>query len=335
MPEPTRRQNSADAKSALLQQVAARLELPAGRWDDAVAAQLDLLRAAILAAEEQTGSPARMAEVLRALGQLKRQLLTRAAAPFAEPPREAARLSAEWFDLADDGSWEFELAAAVAAIADPDLGRLSLPCLPSAAGTSAAQNKTGSPRHGKPYSGLASQWRRVLAARLEEGARQRLNRLPLGASRWASVAAVSAFLSATTEDQRIEDLVCGLLEADIPPPPRVAPAADPSGVAPPRAYALLKLAFLPAPVHGGQWPANPCASRVHIVEALGGGDLFRACWLAAKELQAAGFAVQARPAAQGASDPGWRDAALEPLRLAAALLVPISPWEARHLATCL
>ena len=336
MPDPRAPQDRAQGKPVLLRQASAWLDLPAEEWHESVSAHLDFLRQAVQAADEAGGltGAARMAEVLQALGRLKRHLISRKALLAYVPRSGLARLSSEWFDVANDGSWEFELAAAVAAMVDADLGPLRPPDPLWVHPPLAPAAEPSNHRQVATERGLAHAWTRALLARLEEGAKQRLGRLPLASMRWASFSAVCGFLSGQTDDQRIEELFLGLAEAERPPQPSGPQPASPSHVLPPRAYALLKLCLLPEPVGGGAWPANPCLSRSQMVAALGQGDLFRACWLAAKELQAVGIAAEARASAEGAQDPGWRDAAVDPLRLAAALLVPIGPSESERLVSC-
>ncbi len=334
MAEPNPPPGAVESKRALLRQAAAWLDLPAGQWGEAVSDQLELLRAAGEAAQAETGPAlaARMVEVLRALGRLRRQAVLRGTA-FLIGPLGGARLSAEWFDLADDGSAEFELAAAVAAIDDPDVGPLALPG-PGMADSAWSAHWPATPGwhgQGAGVSGLVGWWMAALSLRLEEGARRRLNRLPLASTRWASLLAVCAFLGRESDDGRIEELAWGLLGATRPAPAAGRQTGKPAGAIPPRAYALLKLCFMPQPVGGSVWPGDPCPARTRILAALGQGDLFGACWLAAKELQALGLPAVARPEAGGARDAGWRDAALDPARLGAALLVPISPEVAGYL----
>ncbi len=346
-------QPSAHAQSHLLRQASAWMDVYAGGWDEAVSSQLDLLRQAVDAAERASGpaDAAGMAQVLQALGRLIRHLATQHTLPTCAPQSGFPRLSAEWFDLANDGSREFELAAAVAAIMDPDVGPLRLPVgrplasalppgepvegrapsrppLPSAW---APGEQTPLPRHTGVETGLAHTWTAALLAQLEAGAALALARLPLASARWATLSAVCGFLSAETADPRIEELFFGLTAADRPAEPSGPQPPEGSHVHPPRAYALLKLCLLPVSAGGGAWPSNPCLSRSRIVATLAQGDLFRACWLAAEELHAVGIAAAARAPGEGAIDPGWRDAAVDPLRLAAALLVPISPAEAERL----
>lgn len=339
MAEPCTPRNCAQGEPGVLGQISAWLERPAIRQSEAIAAQLDFLRRAVEEAHEASGAAgaARMANVLQALGRLKRHLAGPEALPVFGSQAALAPLSAEWFDLANDGTREFELAAAVAGISDPYLGPLRIPASLVELGSGLA-NERGSGRPGVGGimgTGLAEIWMAALLARLEEGAQHRLKRLPLGSVRWASVSAVCMFLWAQTDDLRIKELFLGLAEAERPPAPSGPRAAGQQDVVPPRAYALLKLGFLPEPVGGGEWPANPCFSRSRIVAALGKGDLFRACWWAAEELRAVGIAAVAWASGEGAHDAGWREAALDPHRLAAALLVPISTEEVEYLLSCL
>lgn len=339
MAEPNPPPGAAESKRALLRQAAAWLELPGGQWGEAVSDQLELLRAAVEAAQGDTGPAlaAPMVEVLRALGRLRRQAVLRGTAFLSEPLGGVARLSAEWFDLADDGTAEFQLAAAVAAIDDPDLGSLALPGPSMADRASRACDPAAPVWHspGVGASGLVGWWMAALSLRLVEGASRRLRRVPLASTRWASLSAVCAFLCRESDDRRIEELAWGLLGAKRPAPAAGRQRGKPAGAIPPRAYALLKLCFVPQPVGGGVWPGDPCPARTRILAALGQGDLFRACWLAAKELQALGVPAIARPEAGGARDAGWRDALLDPVRLGASLLVPISPEEAGYLVAYL
>ena len=99
----------------------------------------------------------------------------------------------------------------------------------------------------------------------------------------------------------------------------------------PRAYALLKLLFLPRPLvikrGAGEVVIRPEPAILHLLR---GGKMGEACAIAMRRLRASGLNPLPGPIrGRGVRDNDWRemdgmkDAGIDPQRLAAALLIPI------------
>ena len=147
-------------------------------------------------------------------------------------------------------------------------------------------------------------------------------------SRFASLKAIAAFLDRETDDERIEELLRGLILLDWSKDDRVfAPAKETRHVPPslPRAYALLKLIFLPE----GKLQLKQGGDSIiikhepTIIPLLRAGRVADALDLAERRLKASGLVPLTKdfyfPAEDGA-------------RLAAALLIPIDEPSIRELA---
>jgi CRISPR-associated protein Csx17 len=173
--------------------------------------------------------------------------------------------------------------------------------------------------------------------------RMALDRLALTGRVAVTLPDVAAFLAEATDDQRIAEFLWGLILVDErrpwPPslPPRVSP--QPLWHPLPRAYALLKLLFLPAPLVArvdGQgryqlrldWTGEIGAAvkpEPEILSRLKSGDVDQACRIAAWRLQAAGFVPMPGPTASGARrSVTFSTRQRDGTRLAAALMFPIA-----------
>lgn len=148
----------------------------------------------------------------------------------------------------------------------------------------------------------------------------------LAAARFASLDAVDAFLRSETDDVRIEELLRGLALIDWHTAPQETEAWEPTIVPTlPRAYALLKLLFLPE----GRLRRSAASEVMKIkheptiIPLLRAGRVTEAIHTAAQRLRATGLTPLTNqfyfPAEEG-------------VRLAAALLIPISQRSIRALA---
>jgi CRISPR-associated protein Csx17 len=248
------------------------------------------------------------------------------------PP--VAGLTADWIRAANDNSPEFEIALALAGIHDTE-GKID----------SLRSNLEPVVVWRGENGGLASKWAEkdravvwnsanlsanlaaVLRRRLMDGERNGCTELPLAAANVASFDTVSRFLAGELDEQRVEDLLWGLML--FPQTPgmlnRVADNTDAPPL--PRAYALLKLLFLPQPltVNGATVTIKPEPS---IVSLLSAGHVGEACRIAMRRLRASGLSPLPHPRSGGVvRDAEWRE--LEFLgsdgeRLAAGLLLPLS-----------
>ncbi|MCW5757132.1 MAG: type I-U CRISPR-associated protein Csx17 [Phycisphaeraceae bacterium] len=203
---------------------------------------------------------------------------------------------------------------------------------------------------------LAANLSGVLARRVMDGGRHGCENLPLAPARdslAASPAAIAAFLRGDLNDQRIMDLLWGLMLADPPhnhgfhrqgSPGREAGAslAEQLSALPPL-YCLLKLLFLPRDLVVSQsrgrtfWHLTPHGTRgTHrirpepvILALLRSGRVGEAAAIAMRRLRASGLTpLPHRRSGRPSRDAVWREVRLTPRqgqRLAAALLIPIDP----------
>lgn len=226
----------------------------------------------------------------------------------------------------DDGTHEFRVAAALAAID--------------------GEGKVGSLRSNlEPFDQTTGQWDKnsnsvvwsaaaleenlaaVLHRRSVEARMNSLSHPPLSSSQFAPLKAVDAFLSRDTDDERIEELLRALVLLDWSKDKAAPPQAKESCYVPPslpRAYALLKLLFLPGgkfqPEQGGEIIIKHEPTVVPLLRA---GRVADALEVAGRRLRASGLV----PLAEDFFFP--RD---DGARLAAALLIPVDDPSARALA---
>jgi CRISPR-associated protein Csx17 len=278
-----------------------------------------------------TGSPERLREVLIALGAAEAELAN------GEKFRDEAKkknmelrplkdLSLRWVHECNDHSDEFKIAASLAAI--------------SGAG------KVGSLRNNiEPFDSATRNWSQrstsaiwsaaaleenlaaVLQRRSIDARSQSLSHPPLASSRFASLKAVDAFLKRETNDEKIEDLLRGLILIDWTNAEPFESKSETRAVPPTlsRAYALLKLLFLPE----GKFQPKPDAETIiikhepSIILLLRAGRVSDALDVAARRLRASGVM------------PLTTDFYLQEedgVRLAAALLIPIDEPSRRAVA---
>jgi len=260
--------------------------------------------------------------------------------------RPLAGLSMDWIKAAADGSVEFAIAQALASVHDPE-GRIG----PLRANIEPVDWKKNCRAWAEKEravvwnaADLATNLVAVLQRRLMDGGRAGCERLPLASRFTASLTAVASFLSGELDDERIKELIWGLMVIDARDGrSRHHQGADVSPVA--RAYALLKLLFLPRPLvieHGieGTFIARLLRDNQHggivirpelsILHLLQGGRLGEACAIAMRRLRASGLDPMPRPIrGRRLRDDDWREldqmggAGIDPGRLAAALLIPI------------
>lgn len=240
-------------------------------------------------------------------------------------------LSKEWLKAAQEDSAEFRIALALAAMrATGDVGalRTNLEVVsPTKRGWKWAEPQD---RYATVWAGddLPRNLQAVLERRLMDAARFGLEGLPLESHFSASADDITAFLAGQVDDGRLAEWLWGLMLIDLSQagwedlaPAQTAPADQPV----PRAYALLKLLFLPKyhalKTEGGK-PIKPEPS---ILTHLHAGRLNAACETAARRLRASGHVPMPGPMSGRGVRP--MDYALPgPMlaRLPAALLIPVS-----------
>ncbi len=293
------------------------------------------------------GGPRMFQEVLASLGRAERALaLTEGKIGQDESSlRPLAGLSIDWAHAGDDGSVEFSVACAIASIHDQEgqTGpvRANLEPVDWKKGCRAWTERGGSVVWSS--TDVCSNLAAILGRRLMDGSRAGCKHLPLASGFKTSLESVAAFLAGEFDERRAEDLIWGLvLVGGRGPFVREAPRG--AGFPLPRAYALLKLLFLPRPLllergggrlhvryaredQQGAIAIKPEPATLHLLRR---GRVGEACALAMRRLRACGLTPMPRPVpGRRVRDDDWLEldrsagACTEPRRLAAALLIPI------------
>lgn len=303
------------------------------------------------------GSNRLFQNILIALGEAERQLaLTPGKIGHSkQPPAPLAGLSAEWIEAANDKSHEFAVARSLAFIHDAaqKIGRLRSNLEPV---TIWYDKNEGSERAAWAEKDRTVVWNaadlptnlaNVLQRRIMDGNRTGCEHLPLKSHYAAPLDAIARFIAGELDDNRIEQLIWGLMLID---PCRSSTnhvsEEDPMNV--PRVYALLKLLFLPRPLVLRRNPADSVFARflrsndpknvgtvIHtetsILHLLRATRLGEACAVAMRRLRASGLDPMPKLIrGHRIRDGDWKEldtmgaAGIDPLRLAAAILIPIS-----------
>ncbi len=279
----------------------------------------------------QYGGASRFADILCALGMAERELANGEKFRKDKNLRPLAGLSPAWIEAAYDGSAEFEIALALAGIYDPayKLGPLRANLEPvkfgvDKQGYTFANWAEGGREVVWNSSDLARNLASVLERRIMNGERKNCDGLPLACRRTAPLEAIAAFIAGETDDERIERLIWGLLLIDhrqsYPELERCFIDAPPL----PRCFALLKLLFLPGALHTltGDVDIRP---ETAIMPLLRADRMDEACAMAMRRLRASGLPpMPQKTGNQSQRDREWQVSGIEPMRLAAALLIPVS-----------
>jgi CRISPR-associated protein Csx17 len=249
-------------------------------------------------------------------------------------------LTSDWVRAANDNSWEFEVALALAGIQDHErkIGplRCNLEPVEGRRGKDGALDWKWAEKERAVVwnsASLPANLAAVLRRRFMDGERNGCTGLPLSAPNFASISAISRFLAGELDPQRIEDLLWGLMSVR-QSPCMLSTTADKDAPPLPRAYALLKLLFLPEPltVNGLSIAIKPEPSIVNLLIA---GRVGEACQIAMRRLRASGLSPLPHPRTGGAvRDSDWKELdclGADGVRLAAALLLPISHASINHL----
>ena len=297
------------------------------------------------------GTRARFTDVVATFGKAERELSLsagRSSDSEANMVSPLAGLSANWVRAADDCTVELELALSLSGIHDPSqiIGAIRTNLEPVGLRNGKwdwnANIKDGSRRARCVVWNnalLPTNLIAILRRRLFDGGRAGSKGNPIGSTQFASISSISTFIARETDDQRIEDLLwaltavkqhchrnllkCRILAVPIP-----------------RAYALLKLLFLPMPIrlgfdeaghikavfvehgHGG----TVIRPEPAIIPLLVAGRLQEACGLAMRRLRTSGLTpLPHRRSGGTARDAEWEDHfEFDCERLAASLLFPIN-----------
>jgi CRISPR-associated protein Csx17 len=283
--------------------------------------------------------------IAMALGAAEREL--RDVKRFREDKklRPLAELSAEWIKAADDGSPEFAVARALADVHDPEgkIGPLRANLEPvdwkKRCSAWAEKDRSVVWNAADPVTNLAN----VLERRVMDGSRAGCERLPNASRSPVPLNCIAAFLHGELDDRRIADLIWGLmLIRDGGTMGSVTVGTNRLYL--PRAYALLKLLFLPrllvferaadgkffARLSNGSGGVviSPEPTVLHLLRS---GQLGEACAVAMRRLRASGLNPLPGPIrGRRVRDGDWRElddfggdgSRLQ--RLTAALLIPIT-----------
>jgi CRISPR-associated protein Csx17 len=298
------------------------------------------------------GGPNFLADILAALGAAERELAVGDVPPDKRRVRRPlGRLSAEWINACDDGSVEFRLARSLAFLrGHPEKTgsiRRYLEPVKFDKGRWTWTERSGHVVWSGPN--LARNLGAVLAHRLMDAERAGENPLPLDSVFPAALADVARFLAGDTDDERLADLLWGLMLIDQNQAKR---SKAPPGEAPllPSTYALLKLTLLPGRLewmeHAGKVvlevkrpQADEETSGIAvkpepaIIAKLRAGDVQAACEIAARRLRASGLMPLASYRGDGSlRQTDWSAGGVAPERLLAALLYPIRYGAVNYLA---
>jgi CRISPR-associated protein Csx17 len=273
-----------------------------------------------------TGNVAHLRETLIALGAAEAELSDGEKFRGDKNLRPLTGLSLRWVSECNDGSDEFRIASALAAMRGAGkVGsfRSNIESFDDAS-RSWAQRSTSTVWSN---AGLDENLASVLQRRSIDARSQSLSHPPVSSSRFASLASVNAFLNRETDDEKLEDLLRGLVlidwSQDKMPESKIEKRNIPPTLS--RAYALLKLLFLPE----GEFQSKPDAEIIvikhapSIIPLLRAGRVPDALDTAVRRLRASGVM------------PLTTDFYLQEedgVRLAAALLIPIDEPSIREIA---
>lgn len=250
-------------------------------------------------------------------------------------------LSSHWIAAANDATPEFEIAVALAGVHDREkkIGSLRSNLEPvvvwrgdddKLAAKWAEKDRAVVWNSANLTTNLAA----VLRRRLMDGERNGCKDLPLAASKFVSLGTMSRFLAGELDERRIEDLLWGLMLLPQAPGRSSRPLDDANAPPLPRAYALLKLLFLPQPLKadGLTVAIKPEPSVVSLLTA---GRVGEACRVAMRRLRASGLSPLPHPRSGGVvRDTDWQELdnlSGEGQRLAAALLLPLHDADVNQL----
>lgn len=256
--------------------------------------------------------------LVRSFGALEQQLARRAA--DKNTPRPLGGLSPRWVEFSDDGSIEVRLAAALASISgDGKVGPLRANLSPiDPVGTN--QWSDSSTQVAWRGNSLASRIAEVLARRMMDAERLGAANNPVWGALRLAPSDIATFIEGEIDEPLLEDLLFGFTWINWHHASAIGVLATlnrrwslpVSAQIIPRAWALLKLLFLPGPIR-----VNGSEVRLHaepsIVPLLRAGRIGEACKVAARRLYVSGF-TPTRICFPNAGDGS---------RIAAALIFPI------------
>ncbi len=295
------------------------------------------------------GGPTYFQQILAALGKAEYELTIAERFRDEKKLRPLAGLSAEWIKAADDLSSEFRLALALASLHDPEakVGPLRANLEPvdwqQRCRAWAEKDRAVVWNAGDLTTNLV----KVLQRRVMDGQREGCESLPLVSRFTVPLDTVAAFLHGDLDEQRIEELLWGLvlIEHRGAQPGSGHEASDRPI---PRDYALLKLLFLPRPMVADLATGALCwrlarngeagiaiRPEPRILPLLQAGRMDEACRIAAQRLRVSGLPPMPGALPDGKMrDDTWSEYAGDhraAQRLAAALLLPVGSQSVNRL----
>lgn len=270
-----------------------------------------------------TGSSEHLRETLLALGAAEAELANGGRFRDEKNLHPLKDLSLRWVRECDDHSDEFKIAASLAAIrGEGKVGSLRSNLEPFDSATRNWSQRSTSAIWST--AALEENLAAVLQRRSIDARSQSLSHPPIMSSRFASLKAVDAFLKRETDDEKIEDLLRGLILIDWTNAEQKFESRTETPTLP-RAYALLKLLFLP----NGEFQPKSNAETIvikhepSIIPLLRAGRITDALNVAARRLRASGVMPLT-------TDFYLREE--DGARLASALLIPIDEPSRREVA---
>src|SRR5579875_40852 len=297
--------------------------------------QIDRSMFALATRSEQGNDAKYLLDVLRCLGRAERTLATGLAFCKDKHIRPLQGLDQQWLGQADDGSSEFRLAASLAGIraaSDGKVGPLRV-FLEEVAVTSFVHWKPGSTSAVWSQQPLAANLAAVFRRRQMDAFRSGQVGVPLDSPRPARLADVIAFLNEQTDDDKLHDLLWGLIAVTLEDEETQPQANDEPLV--PLEFALPRLLVQPCSFA----PLGRCWSLCHktmpdvlpdpdVFHVLASGrlDAVEQCIdRAARRLKSGGLLMTGYRNRYRAGKPLGITSRLGPERLLAALLFPLSP----------
>lgn len=269
------------------------------------------------------GGRSRLLDVLLAAASAELAIARRPGIRKGGIPHPLSGLPARWVEACDDGSVEFELAAALASLSPAERGPGTLrEHLEPVVRTGLTWSWATEAQHQVVWTGrdALQGFGSVLVRRIVDAQREGVDP-PLDGRARADPRAVAALVEGEVNLDRLGRLTEALALVDWSAEPvRLASRQRPDDSAVPAAYAILKLVFLGRPLRQGELKANIRADGA-ILALLRSGDVWGATVRAARRLRAAGLTVKGLPRDER-RPPIPRDPPLGH-RLLAALAVPV------------
>ncbi len=284
-----------------------------------------------------------LVDVLVALGQAERTLASGLRFAQEKYIRPLAGLSAQWLDAADDGSVvEFRLAAALAGVESSKKGEVGAlrAYLEEVEVKKFVNWSSGSKSAVWSKQPLAANLAAVFRRRQMEAFRGGVKGVPMSSPRPARLDDVLTFLHGKTDDEKLGDLIWALTAINWRKVTWVKPERSHGSV--PFEFGLPRLlvnplCFQAKPIGDTpRWVIDKGeANAVHdpdVFHALATRDIDGAITKAARRLRSGGLTVNGYRNRRQAGGPLTVETAIDPERLLAAMLIPLSPRDLVRIA---